>query len=240
MRRRLTGFTLVELLVVIGIIAILIGILIPVLSRVNEQANRVKCSTYLRQWGIALRAYAAVNRNAFPYNGGAIPPGIPVGGRHISWNSSVVQQFWHDYLIKNRDVAMRAGDNILFCPSQNWHREVERDPDLTGGLCGYFYMPGRDPTLANCGGMDYSPAGNGWIEKKKFGQQSRAAPIASDMIQYYTIDGSWSHYSSHVKGRLPTGGNFLFEDGHVIWHEYKEVTLGGQVDGFLFFYKIKL
>ena len=59
-------------------------------------------------------------------------------------------------------------------------------------------------------------------------------------IQYYTNDGSWSHYSSHVKGRLPTGGNFLFEDGHVIWHEYKEVTLGGQVDGFLFFYKIKL
>ena len=99
-------------------------------------------------------------------------------------------------------------------------------------------MPGRDPL--NADRMDYTPAGNGWIEKKKFGQHYRQAPIASDMIQYYTVDGSWERYSSHVKGRVPVGGNFLFEDGHVVWHDYNEVSLGGQVDGFLFFYKIKI
>jgi prepilin-type N-terminal cleavage/methylation domain-containing protein/prepilin-type processing-associated H-X9-DG protein len=65
MKRR-TAFTLVELLVVIGVIALLISILLPALNKARQHANLVKCSAQLRDFGTAILEYSVVNKGYYP------------------------------------------------------------------------------------------------------------------------------------------------------------------------------
>jgi type II secretory pathway pseudopilin PulG len=64
--RRAVAFTLVELLVVIGIIAILIGILLPSLRRARESANKAACLSNLHQQALALQQYQNIFKGQLP------------------------------------------------------------------------------------------------------------------------------------------------------------------------------
>jgi len=67
------AFTLVELLVSLGIIGLLIALLLPSLSRAREQAKTIQCASQLRQLGQAFHDYAASNQ-------GYLPPYVPAAG----------------------------------------------------------------------------------------------------------------------------------------------------------------
>jgi prepilin-type N-terminal cleavage/methylation domain-containing protein/prepilin-type processing-associated H-X9-DG protein len=113
MRRR-HGFTLVELLVVIGIIAILGALLLSALARSREAANRAVCVNNLKQWGMVFATYTGENRGDFP------PPGV-------NWKGCT--QYAPDYIgCSAEDIwAVPSGThvypeylsdaNLYFCPS---------------------------------------------------------------------------------------------------------------------------
>jgi len=67
------GFTLVELLIVVGLIALLISLLLPALNKAKEQSNRAKCMANLRTLGQAMFFYAGANKDRLP---NCNPPGV--------------------------------------------------------------------------------------------------------------------------------------------------------------------
>ncbi|MGD0139070.1 MAG: type II secretion system protein [Tepidisphaeraceae bacterium] len=75
MTLRRPGFSLLELLVVIGIIAVLLGLLLPALTRSRRAANGVVCASNLRQLGNALQMYANDNNGWYPRALPLAPPG---------------------------------------------------------------------------------------------------------------------------------------------------------------------
>jgi len=127
---RRKGFTLVELLVVIGIIALLISILLPSLNRARETANRVKCGSNMRQIGQAIQLYANENKGNYPrtfYN-----PAAGTTGNFDAGNGSATADPFNPLgtandvckaiflLIRTQDIT----PEVFICPSSNDEKDT--------------------------------------------------------------------------------------------------------------------
>ena len=102
--RERSGFTLVEMLIVMSIIALLIALLLPSIKRSRQMVRRIQCQSNLRQWMIASVSYAGDESGVLPY--AVMQDGDSSGG--WTWKHE-----WYTVLIP----YMRVGEHILDCPS---------------------------------------------------------------------------------------------------------------------------
>jgi len=109
LRPRRSGFTLVELLVVIGIIAILMGMLMPALSRAKQKANRIACVNNIRQINLAASMYAGDFDGEYPRRA------------HItnSWIFALKSYYGNNSKTNNAS-GKEWNSKILKCPTDRW------------------------------------------------------------------------------------------------------------------------
>lgn len=217
MRRR-TGFTLVELLVVIGIISVLVGILLPTLSTVRRQANSVKCMSALRQIGMAFHFYEREYSGRWPivyHHAGGSPPLLPTGQLDKHWPDFIARYMTSSkYIDTAQDLAaIRAEYEKWGCPQWDKVREYDiTEPGQNGPAPLLGYAMHYHPSFYD----DYLP-GLPVPPSMDFGR-------AVERMAIITRTGTWGQYvRSNVWRRRGAGQRGLItdSDGIVIYTLYQ-------------------
>jgi prepilin-type N-terminal cleavage/methylation domain-containing protein/prepilin-type processing-associated H-X9-DG protein len=185
--RRAAGFTLVELLVVIGIIAVLISILLPTLSGARRSANSVKCLASLKEIGNAFSMYAMENKGMYPAVRDKYFQFAPNGTTKVErrWTDQLSKYFNKQQMNMGVDDLTKIRVNSVLWGCPEWAKTFDYDPKFTNygdkvyngyGMQYYPSFPDRD----------YSDATNAYkadfAARKGYFKQSYWARKGSDRL----------------------------------------------------------
>jgi prepilin-type N-terminal cleavage/methylation domain-containing protein len=191
------GFTLVELLVAIGIILILFGFLVPALTKARQASKRTQCASQLHQIGLGLVHYFNDYRG-LPAKAGQLEKSNP----HVFKYSMAPGEDVSGLMVK-----YCGPKQVFYCPANL----QDRGPDT--------WWPFQTGTIAVTYQFPFWLQPQLWrVQYPDYRRLSSERLLAADVLA--TSDGVNNiiqHNHTLSKGGDPTGMNELFGDGHVAW-----------------------